>query len=220
MFTGIIQDLAVISNVNLLTDGIQVSVNSNYVTSKASIGDSVAVNGVCSTIISFDKNSFMIEYMKETLEKSSLSTLKKGDIVNLELCLKPQDYLGGHYVTGHIDVIGRIKLFEKNDPWAIIKVSFPKQFSHLIVNKGSITMDGISLTIVDIGDDYFTVHLIPHTLKETVLNSKKCGDYVNLEFDLMAKYWYRFYTQGKAFTPSKNETINSYTEKLQRLVLK
>jgi len=153
------------------------------------LGDSIAINGCCLTVIEIDGDRFTFEAGEETLSRTNLGELQPGQsLVNLERSLAVGDRLGGHYVTGHVDGIGR--LIERTDdpPWANLKFSLPPGLPEQVVSKGSIAIDGISLTVVDVGDDFFTVALIPHTLEVTTLGKRSIGDRVNLETDLLAKY--------------------------------
>ena len=156
------------------------------------VGDSVCVNGVCSTVTKMTATSVFFDYMEETLRKSNFDKLSVDDHVNLELSLTPSTKMGGHFVTGHIDCVGTISQFDIKDPWAILKIQFPDSFAPYIIPKGSVAIDGISLTVVDAGKNELSCHLIPHTLQETILSDKKVGDSVNLEFDMIGKYLFRF----------------------------
>ena len=143
---------------------------------------------MCSTVVTYNKGIVSVDYLKETLTKSTFSDLKKGDVVNVEYSLRFQGKVSGHFVTGHVDTTGVIQKFEHRSPWSVITISFDPSFAPLIIEKGSISLDGISLTLVDITKDSFSCHLIPHTINETILKYKNVGDCVNLEFDLMGKY--------------------------------
>ncbi len=156
------------------------------------IGDSIAVNGVCLTATAFDSSSFVADAMAETLAKTNLNKLAPGDKVNLERALRLGDRLGGHLVTGHVDGVGTIARIERQDIAIVITVNAPIEVLHYIVKKGSITIDGTSLTVVDLTSESFQVSLIPHTAQHTVLGSKKVGDPVNLEADVVGKYIEKF----------------------------
>lgn len=166
------------------------------------LGDSIAINGCCLTVVDIDGNDLAFEAGEETLRRTNLGELTTESTVNLERSLAVGDRMGGHYVTGHIDCVG--KLIERVDdpPWANLKFSVPDAYSRQIVAKGSITVDGISLTVVDVGNDYFTVALIPHTLDVTTLGRRKVGDRINLETDLLAKYVQRSWQFGNPGEPS------------------
>jgi len=181
MFTGIIKDLGTIQSLKKEADNLVANIESDL---KFEVDDSVAVNGVCSTVIETDDNSFKVEYMPETLKITDISNWKDGHKVNLEPPLEIGDKLNGHFVQGHVDTTAKISKINKND----ITIAFPKQFSKYIALKGSISVDGISLTISDMSTNTFTVSLIPHTLKNTTLGFKKTGDLVNIEVDMISRY--------------------------------
>ncbi len=154
---------------------------------KLKVGESVLVDGICSTIIKTGAN-FKVEYMPETLSKTNIGERKIGDNVNLERSLKLNDLLSGHLVTGHIDLTGRVKKIKNSGNSKVIEFSVDKKFAKYLVNKGSVAVNGVSLTVVKAGNNSFSVSLIPHTLKITNLGGLKIGDTVNLEFDVIAKY--------------------------------
>lgn len=181
MFTGIIKDLGTIKSLKKKEDNLVATIESHL---EFEIDDSVAVNGVCSTVIQTENKTFKVEYMPETLKKTDISKWKEGAKVNLEPPLKIGEKLNGHFVQGHVDTTAKIHRIKKND----ITISFPKEYSKYIALKGSISVDGISLTISDISENTFTVSLIPHTLKNTILGFKKPGDLVNIEVDMISRY--------------------------------
>lgn len=188
MFTGIIQHLGRVVSIEPKGEGCRVVFEAGDIVSDLRRGDSISVDGVCSTALDITASTFCVDYLYETLQRTTIGTLSVGQTVNLELSATPTTRLGGHVVTGHVDTTGTVLAFEKREPWAEIKIGFPSQFAPLIVSKGSIGLHGISLTPVDVGDDYFTIHLIPETLSNTVLGQWSVGQAVNLEFDAMAKY--------------------------------
>lgn len=195
MFTGLITATGTVSNITQLGKGLEVDIScNNAFSSDISIGDSINVNGVCSTAISKTDSSFKVQYLEETLNKTTMSLIKEKDIVNLEPCLTLQTKLGGHLVSGHIDDTGTISSFEKDGQWAVIKIDYNQQFAPFIIPKGSIAIDGISLTVVDAEISRLSCHLIPHTQENTSLKTKKSGDKINLEFDQIGKYLYRFHS--------------------------
>lgn len=153
------------------------------------IGDSIAINGCCLTVVHIDGDLLSFEAGEETLQRTNLGQLVAGTSqVNLERALAIGDRLGGHYVTGHVDATGRLIKRTDDPPWSHLKFSIPPEFAVQVVAKGSITVDGISLTVVEAGDEFFTVALIPHTLAVTTLGIRRVGDTVNLETDILAKY--------------------------------
>lgn len=175
------------------------------------IGDSIAVNGVCLTATAFDSSSFVADAMAETLAKTNLNKLAPGDKVNLERALRLGDRLGGHLVTGHVDGVGTIARIERQDIAIIITVNAPIEVLHYIVKKGSITIDGTSLTVVDLTSESFQVSLIPHTARHTVLGSKKVGDPVNLEADVVGKYIEKFLENRQASAKVNNTKPENVT---------
>ncbi len=152
------------------------------------IGESININGACQTVIKVKPDSFVVESVKETLKRSNLGLLKKGDRVNLERALKLSDRLGGHLLTGHVDCTAEIKSISTDGNSSVFEFSLPPDYSALVVEKGSIAIDGISLTVAELKKSSFTVAIIPFTLKMTNLRDKRVKDIVNLEFDLFGKY--------------------------------
>jgi riboflavin synthase len=189
MFTGIVEELG---EVTYLTDAggdsAVIAVRGPVVTSDARHGDSISVNGVCLTVIDNVDGVFTADVMGETLRRSSLGVLKPGSPVNLERAATVGSRLGGHLVQGHVDGVAQIVAREPADDWEVLRFSLPAGLSRYVVEKGSITVDGVSLTVMAIDDDSFSVGLIPTTLKLTVLGAKAVGDPVNLEVDVIAKY--------------------------------
>ncbi|MDJ0345606.1 riboflavin synthase [Streptomyces sp. H10-C2] len=188
MFTGIVEELGEITAVEELADASRFRVRGPVVTEGAKHGDSIAVNGVCLTVVDFGDGEFTADVMAETLSRSSLGVLAAGSRVNLERPMALGGRLGGHLVQGHVDGTGTIVERKPAEHWEIVKVSLPADLTRYVVEKGSITVDGISLTVVDAGPDYFTISLIPTTLALTTLGFKQPGDPVNLEVDVLAKY--------------------------------
>ena len=188
MFTGIVEELGEVLAVEPLADASRLTVRGPLVTSDARHGDSIAVNGVCLTVVSTDDGAFTADVMAETLRRSSLGVVQPGSPVNLERALRLADRLGGHLVQGHVDGTGRLLRVTPDEHWTVVRVSLPADLARYVVEKGSITVDGVSLTVSAVGDDWFEVSLIPTTLGLTTLGSKGTGDPVNLEVDVMAKY--------------------------------
>ena len=189
MFTGLVQTLG---RVRAASDdgsgGRTLTVVESAVAPQLALGESVAVNGVCLTVVSHDADSFDFQVGPETVHRTVLGGIAAGDRVNLERSLRVGDSLGGHFVTGHVDTVGRIVSRERAGEWETVWFDFDPDFDDLIVPKGSIAVDGISLTVVDVEPGRFSVMLIPHTLANTTLGAKAAGDRVNLEFDLLAKH--------------------------------
>lgn len=188
MFTGIVEELGEIEAIESLGDSARLTVHGPLVTQDAVHGASIAVNGVCLTVVEAKDGRFTADVMKETLDKSSLGALVAGSKVNLERPVRLSDRLGGHLVQGHVDGVGAILSREPGERWDVVTVSLPSDLARYVVDKGSITVDGISLTVVEAGADHFTVSLIPTTLALTTLGHKQPGDPVNLEVDVVAKY--------------------------------
>ncbi|MFE7106939.1 riboflavin synthase [Streptomyces sp. NPDC057575] len=188
MFTGIVEELGEVTAVEKLADASRFRLRGPVVTEGAKHGDSIAVNGVCLTVVDLGDGEFTADVMAETLNRSSLGALDTGSRVNLERPMAVGGRLGGHIVQGHVDGTGHIVERRISENWEIVKVSLPAHLSRYVVEKGSITVDGVSLTVVDAGPDYFTISLIPTTLALTTLGIKEPGDPVNLEVDVIAKY--------------------------------
>ncbi|TDE35158.1 riboflavin synthase [Actinomadura sp. 6K520] len=188
MFTGIVEELGEIVGVEPQGDSVALTVRGPLVTQDAVHGASIAVNGVCLTVVDVKDDVFTADVIKETLGKSSLGALEPGSKVNLERPLRLSDRLGGHLVQGHVDGVGTIISREPGERWDVVTVSLPHDLARYTVDKGSITVDGISLTVVEAGADRFSIALIPTTLALTTLGHKKPGDPVNLEVDVVAKY--------------------------------
>ncbi|QDQ10400.1 riboflavin synthase [Streptomyces spectabilis] len=188
MFTGIVEELGEVTAVETLADASRFRLRGPVVTDGAKHGDSIAVNGVCLTVVDHEGDEFTADVMAETLNRSSLGALVPGSKVNLERPTAVGARLGGHIVQGHVDGTGTVLDRETSENWEIVKIALPADLARYVVEKGSITVDGVSLTVVDAGPDYFTVSLIPTTLALTTLGVKQSGDPVNLEVDIIAKY--------------------------------
>ncbi|MFF9347568.1 riboflavin synthase [Streptomyces sp. NPDC014734] len=188
MFTGIVEELGEVTAVEQLGDASRFRLRGPLVTEGARHGDSIAVNGVCLTVVDLGDGEFTADVMAETLNRSSLGALEAGSRVNLERPMAVGGRLGGHIVQGHVDGTGSIVERKTSEHWEIVKISLPDGLARYVVEKGSITVDGVSLTVVDAGPDYFTISLIPTTLALTTLGIKGPGDPVNLEVDVIAKY--------------------------------
>ncbi|MGI5354074.1 riboflavin synthase [Streptomyces sp. CA-252508] len=188
MFTGIVEELGEVTAVENLGDSSRFRLRGPLVTEDAKHGDSIAVNGVCLTVVETGGGEFTADVMAETLNRSSLGALTTGSRVNLERPMAVGDRLGGHIVQGHVDGTGTILARTPSENWEIVKISLPAALRRYVVEKGSITVDGVSLTVVDAAADHFTISLIPTTLALTTLGIKEPGDPVNLEVDVIAKY--------------------------------
>jgi len=190
MFTGIILELGKVISVEKIAQGAKLKIFSEKLIKDSQIGDSIAVNGVCLTVTEIDrtKKALSFELSYETLKKTTLGELKKDSPVNLESALTLNTKLGGHLVSGHVDGVGVIKKVEKTGDYIKIEIEAPQEVLRYCVPKGSIAVDGISLTVVDLFTNSFSVVIVPHTLKMTTLGFKNVGDSVNLEPDIIAKY--------------------------------
>ncbi|MBW9151214.1 riboflavin synthase [Clostridium estertheticum] len=188
MFTGLIEEIGKIKSIAKETKSARITVDASEIMSGMKIGDSVCTNGVCLTVTEFNQNSFSVDVMAETMRCSNLGGLKQGSCVNLERALRASDRLGGHIVSGHIDGLGTVVdlTIEENATWVSVETS--SDILKYIVHKGSIAIDGISLTVAYVDENIFKVSIIPHTKGETTLVTKKIGEVVNLESDIMAKY--------------------------------
>ena len=189
MFTGIVEELGELVNRQPASSaGASLVIKASRVMEDLNIGDSIAVNGVCLTVARRSSNTFYADVMPETLRKTNLHLLSPGDRVNLERALPVGGRLGGHFLSGHVDSVGTV-IAESNEGNALVKkIRAPEDVMRYIIKKGSIAVDGISLTVVDLGDNWFTVSLIPHTAGVTTFRYKHTGDTVNLEADMLAKY--------------------------------
>ena len=199
MFTGIVEELGEIVAVQRGAQSAVIRVRGPVVTSDATPGASIAVNGVCLTVVQHEGPTFSVDVMAETLNRSSLGALQVGAVVNLERAMAASSRFGGHIVQGHVDGTGQIVARTPGDRWEVVQFSLPTELSRYVVEKGSITVDGVSLTVSAVTDDTFSVSLIPTTLELTTLGRRRAGDLVNLEVDVIAKYVERLLTH-----PTKN----------------
>ena len=212
MFTGIIEELGQIAALEKHSDGAKIRIAARVVTRDTAEGDSIAVNGVCLTALDVKADGFTADVSQETLDRSTLGRLKNGTRVNLERAVTPSTRLGGHIVQGHVDSRGRFVAARQNGDFWTVRVSFPKEIGQYLVYKGSISVEGISLTIAELGADYFEIAVIPKTWELTNLSTLRPGDEVNLEADVIAKYVERILLYGRA-AESENITV----EKLAKL---
>ena len=188
MFTGIIEEVGQVVTFAPAKDAWSLQLSAKVVPADLAVGDSVAVNGCCLTVTRFDAGHLWFDLLEETRRLTNFSELQPGSAVNLERSLKPESRLGGHFVSGHIDALGRVEVFEPRGKDHYLRVSAPAGLGRYLVSKGSIAIDGISLTVAEVAGDSCAVWLIPHTLAATNLREKRTGSGVNLEFDLLAKY--------------------------------
>ncbi|ARF54356.1 riboflavin synthase [Streptomyces gilvosporeus] len=207
MFTGIVEELGEVVAVEDLGDSSRFSLRGPVVTADAKHGDSIAVNGVCLTVVDTADGEFTADVMAETLDRSSLGALSAGSRVNLERPMALGGRLGGHLVQGHVDGTGTIAARTPAEHWELVRIALPAALARYVVEKGSITVDGVSLTVVEAGDDYFTISLIPTTLALTTLGIKQVGDPVNLEVDILAKYVERLLGRGTEDVKDLEEVV-------------
>ncbi len=188
MFTGIIQEIGQVRSIVKRSGNSAIAISSNKLISKLDIGSSIAINGVCLTVTELSRERFTVEVIEETLSRTNFGQLGGGSRVNLEAPLKVDDLLHGHLVQGHIDCTGTISRIAPADGSKIFAIDYPGEYGKFLIEKGSIAVDGISLTIVELSGNRFTVALIPHTIENTNFKYRKSGEGVNLEFDMIAKY--------------------------------
>jgi riboflavin synthase len=188
MFTGIIEELGTVESVEVLPDSIRLGIRGDLVKQDLSQGESISVNGVCLTAAEITSDGFIADVMLETLNRSSLSGISQGESVNLERAMSGAGRFGGHVVQGHVDGVAEIISREPSANWEVVKVKIPAELSKYVVQKGSITFDGVSLTVNDISDNTVSLSLIPETLRLTTLGTKQVGDKLNVEADILAKH--------------------------------
>lgn len=196
MFTGIIEETGKLMGLEQSGSAAKIKIAARLVLEQTKIGDSIAVNGVCLTVVDIARSFFVADAMPETLRRSNLGTLKNGDVVNLERAMPCDGRFGGHIVSGHIDGIGKISAIQNEANAIWFYVSAPSEILELIVPKGSVALDGISLTVANSDSTQFAVSVIPHTQTQTNLFSKKPGDTVNIENDIIGKYVQKFFGKG------------------------
>ena len=196
MFTGIVRELGSVVSAEEVSGGRALVVHAPATAAAARVGDSVAVDGVCLTAATIDRHEIAFHAVPETIARTTLGGLHAGDPVNVEPALRAGDELGGHYVQGHVDAVGTIESVEAEGEGLRVFVSAPEEVLRYCVEKGSITVDGVSLTVAELSDDAFAVALVPHTLEATTLSALRPGQAVNLEADVLAKYVERLIARG------------------------
>ncbi len=187
MFTGIIEEVGIVEKIEAIKGGQELHISCSFA-AETHVDESIAVNGVCLTVTAQNSETFKVQCVNETLRKTSLGSFEKGSKVNLERSLTLDKAIEGHIVQGHVDITGEIKKISQEDADILIDIEYPEEFDDYVVDRGSIALDGISLTIARTGENYFTVAIIPYTWEYTNLIDKKVGDLVNLEFDVFGKY--------------------------------
>ncbi|HIE29264.1 TPA: riboflavin synthase [Candidatus Poribacteria bacterium] len=203
MFTGIVEEMGTIVQITRRANSGQMVIEAKKVLEDCIIGDSIAISGACLTVIEVDANSFVADVSPETLRRTNLSELKQGDKVNLERSLRLQDRLGGHLVLGHVDEVGIISRLQSEDSATLMRVTVSSEAMRYIVFKGSVCVDGVSLTVANLSANAFEVSLIPYTKRVTTMGLKRVNDKVNIEVDILARYIERLLSQG-----SKPERID------------
>lgn len=188
MFTGLVEEKGKVSKLESLGDSVRLEVNADIVLGDVGIGDSISVNGVCLTVVSFDDDSFAADVMQESLNRSSLGELEVGGEVNLERAVAAGQRLGGHLMQGHVDTTTTLLQRTSSEHWDVLRFGLPAEWDRYVVEKGSIAVDGVSLTVSAVGEGFFEVSLIPETLRATTLGQKEVGDLTNLEVDIVGKY--------------------------------
>lgn len=213
MFTGIIEESGSIAGLEKRNDGALIKIAAKIVTENSIEGDSIAVNGVCLTALNISKNGFSADVSNETLQRSTLNGLAVGTRVNLERAVTPNTRLGGHIVQGHVDAAGKFLGAESDGDFWTVRIGFPPEIGQYLVYKGSVSVEGISLTIANLYADSFDIAVIPKTWESTNLSSLKTGDAVNLEADVIAKYVERIMLYGRGAANTEPVTM----EKLNKL---
>ncbi len=208
MFTGIITEVGVIDNIKKSDGGAVLKIRASQSAKELKIDDSVSINGACQTVVKKTNDSFEVVAVEETLKKTTLGSLTKGEKTNLELAMRLNDRLGGHLVLGHVDCVGKITKIKKLSSSWLVSVKVPSSFSKYIIPVGSIAIDGVSLTVAEQQKDSVVVSIIPHTFENTIFKNKSVNDSVNLEFDLIGKYverliGYKNISDAHSFTEKK-----------------
>ncbi|HEX9918932.1 MAG TPA: riboflavin synthase [Pyrinomonadaceae bacterium] len=217
MFTGIIEELGRVRSVERRGEGVRMTVEARTVTEGTREGDSIAVNGVCLTALEVGRDSFAADGSRETLQRSTLGSLRAGSRVNLERAVTPETRLGGHIVQGHVDGRGRFLSADEHGGSWTVRIGYPPELARYLVFKGSVTVEGISLTVAALADDYFEIAVIPKTWAVTNLSHLRTGDAVNLEADIIAKYVERILSVGARQNDAAAQTQGLTVKKLTDL---
>lgn len=214
MFTGIVEEIGSVSHIQTNGANYVLTIKAEKILKDIQLGDSIAVNGVCLTVTSFSKSQFKVDVMPETIKSSSLRTLSAGSMVNLERAMAANGRFGGHLVSGHIDSTGIIKSKKPFENAVYFEIETEPIWLNYIILKGSICVDGTSLTVFNVTEKSFTISLIPHTMAETILGGKNAGDVVNLECDMISKYVAHFLSAEKrpSIKPSKSAISSQFLE--------
>lgn len=212
MFTGLVEEIGNIKAIIKSTKSAKITIKASKVLEEVKLGDSISTNGVCLTVTDFSTNYFTVDVMAETMRRSNLKNLSSGDEINLERALRLGDRLGGHMVSGHIDGVGVISKYKNEDNAVWITIKTPPELLRYIVEKGSIAIDGVSLTVAYVDDETFKVSIIPHTKDVTTLLRKKIGNEVNLECDMVGKYIEKLISVKEETNVKKGIDINFLSE--------
>jgi riboflavin synthase len=197
MFTGIVRELGTVVQASVTAEGMRLAVETVTAAESSNVGDSVAVNGACLTMTQLDGKVFRADVMRETLDKTTLGALRPGEKVNIELALAAGERFGGHFVLGHVDGVGIVNEKRRAGDSVVMAFSAPPEFTKYLVPKGSVAIDGVSLTVTEISESGFRVGLIPHTLDVTTLGIREVGHKVNLEADMIGKHVYQYLNEAK-----------------------
>lgn len=216
MFTGIIKETGIVSSIKNMGQDIELRINAEKLPDGAGIGDSISVNGVCLTIKSLDSGSFTFDVSSNTLKYSNLGSLEEGDGVNLEDSLSPDDKMGGHFVHGHVDVVSAITDINETGRSYEITFGLDSSIAPFITERGSVAIDGISLTVTEVSGNSFKTVIIPHTYKNTILGNKDIGGMVNIEVDMLARYIVNYLSLRKKGLDSSVEKDRALKEKLEK----
>jgi riboflavin synthase len=207
MFTGIIECTGLVENLTHAENAKRITISALPLMDDLKPDDSVSVDGVCLTVETRDERSFQVTAVQETLLRSTLSGLKRGDSVNLERALRTDSRLGGHLVSGHVDCTARIVSLKKEGKSRIYRFEIPREYDRYLVEKGSVSIDGISLTVASLKPGFFTVSVIPYSLEKTTLSQKNSGSRVNVEFDILGKYVEKMLSRRNDFPPLTGERL-------------
>ncbi|WP_342526724.1 riboflavin synthase [Chryseomicrobium sp. FSL W7-1435] len=188
MFTGIIEEIGTVVSVKKTGEAMELTLAAKKILTDVNLGDSIAINGVCLTVTTYTTSQFTADVMPETYAATTIGRLKRGTQVNLERAMAAGGRFGGHFVTGHCDAVGEITDRQMNQNALQVTIQFPEEFRKYVIMKGSISVDGVSLTVFGLTPNSLTISLIPHTVEQTILHTKRTGDSVNLEFDVLGKY--------------------------------
>lgn len=210
MFTGIIEEIGRVKNIKQSAQAVELTIHANKIMKDMHNGDSISVNGVCLTVTSFSNDEFHLDVMPETIKSTSLRELKNGSTVNLERAMSPQGRFGGHFVSGHVDGVGTVKNIKDVGNARYYEIKADAEIIKYTILKGSVAIDGTSLTVFEVSDSTFTISLIPHTRAETILSEKGVGDLVNIECDMLGKYIEHFVHSRFSDSQEENKTSITY----------